>query len=105
MIGTQFTLYDSGDNAKKGATPVCGEAVRQELAAVCYDTNVLGFKGPRKMTVVVPGIADPERYIRAEIRPTSVCCVHFINNQCYDMCRNATASSNGTSIVGVKISL
>lgn len=29
--------------------------VREELAAVIYDTNVLGFKGPRKMTVILPG--------------------------------------------------
>lgn len=29
---------------------------RQELAAVLYDTNVLGFKGPRRMTVVMPGM-------------------------------------------------
>lgn len=72
MLGTHFTLYDAGDNPRKGRLPAVGDAVRQELVAVMYDTNVLGFKGPRKMTVVVPGIADPERYVRAEIRPTSV---------------------------------
>lgn len=42
LIGTQFTIYDNGLSPKKrkeGAVP------RQELAAVLYDTNVLGFKG------------------------------------------------------------
>ncbi|VDN92789.1 unnamed protein product [Brugia pahangi] len=47
-LGTQFTLYDNGENPKKSW--VIGDSVRQELAAVIYDTNVLGFKGPRKMT-------------------------------------------------------
>lgn len=59
-MGTQFTIFDNGvsprkANFKEGATP------RQELAAVMYDTNVLGFKGPRKMTVLLPGMVDEER--------------------------------------------
>ena len=29
---------------------------RQELAGILYDTNVLGFKGPRRMTVILPGM-------------------------------------------------
>ena len=34
------------------------------------DTNVLGFKGPRKMTVIIPGMnLDHER---VDIRPRSV---------------------------------
>ena len=39
----------------------------QELAAVVYSTNVLGFKGPRKMTVLVPGMTGDRE--RVEIRP------------------------------------
>ena len=31
-------------------------AQRQELSGVLYDTNVLGFKGPRRMTVILPGM-------------------------------------------------
>jgi hypothetical protein len=36
--------------------PCTGNAVnaRCELAAVTYQTNVLGTKGPRKMTVLIP---------------------------------------------------
>lgn len=41
------------------------------MGAIIYDTNVLGFKGPRKMSVVVPGICDPTSYRRVEIRPIS----------------------------------
>ncbi|KAI5640224.1 tub family domain-containing protein [Phthorimaea operculella] len=64
LIGTAFTVYDNGkawrkhDHAK----------TRCELAAVIYDTNVLGFKGPRKMTVILPGMT-PDRQ-RVTISPT-----------------------------------
>ena len=42
---------------------------RKELAAVMYDTNVLGFKGPRRMTVVLPGMNSEGR--RVEFRSIS----------------------------------
>ncbi|CAI2323916.1 unnamed protein product [Caenorhabditis sp. 36 PRJEB53466] len=53
-LGTQFTIYDSGLSPKKVPNHKMG--IRSELAAVIYETNVLGFKGPRKMTVIIPGI-------------------------------------------------
>lgn len=60
LLGTHFTVYDNGvsprkANFKEGVLP------RQELAAIVYDTNVLGFKGPRKMTVIIPGMSDDQR--------------------------------------------
>ncbi|KAL5010213.1 hypothetical protein ScPMuIL_012518 [Solemya velum] len=62
LLGTQFTLFDSGSNPKKG-----GDGSRKELVAVAYETNVLGFKGPRKMTIIIPGMnIDHER---VDIRP------------------------------------
>ncbi|GJQ84218.1 hypothetical protein Trydic_g12040 [Trypoxylus dichotomus] len=54
LLGTQFTVYDNGRSPRKGPTE--DTFPRQELAAVIYDTNVLGFKGPRKMTVILPGM-------------------------------------------------
>ncbi|XP_060806367.1 protein king tubby isoform X2 [Amyelois transitella] len=63
LLGLAFTVYDNGkawrkhDHAK----------TRHELAAVLYDTNVLGFKGPRKMTVILPGMT-PDRQ-RVAIAP------------------------------------
>ncbi|XP_053574441.1 tubby-related protein 3 isoform X2 [Bombina bombina] len=53
LMGTKFTVFDSGDNPMKAQEN--GDS-RQELAAICYETNVLGFKGPRKMTVLLPGM-------------------------------------------------
>ncbi|KAF5290207.1 hypothetical protein FQR65_LT11641 [Abscondita terminalis] len=55
LIGTQFTVFDNGISPRKNSTKE-GPTRRQELAAVIYDTNVLGFKGPRKMTVILPGM-------------------------------------------------
>ncbi|XP_060695382.1 tubby protein homolog isoform X4 [Hemiscyllium ocellatum] len=55
LMGTKFTIYDNGVNPAKAVGLLDETNTRQELAAICYETNVLGFKGPRKMTVVIPG--------------------------------------------------
>ncbi|KAM8973783.1 tubby-related protein 3 [Pelodytes ibericus] len=56
LMGTKFTVYDNGHSPGKIRGQMDTAELRQELAAVCYDTNVLGFKGPRKMTVLIPGM-------------------------------------------------
>uniref|UniRef100_A0A8C5N4M4 TUB like protein 3 n=1 Tax=Leptobrachium leishanense TaxID=445787 RepID=A0A8C5N4M4_9ANUR len=64
LMGTKFTVYDGGNDPSKvrGLTDPTG--LRKELAAVCYETNVLGFRGPRKMTVLIPGMnSNDERTI------------------------------------------
>ncbi|XP_061767996.1 tubby-related protein 3 isoform X3 [Nerophis ophidion] len=68
LMGTKFTVYDNGTSpCKNPAAMVEGCSTRQELAAVCYETNVLGFKGPRKMTVVIPGMNA--NFERVPVRP------------------------------------
>lgn len=69
LVGTKFTIYGSGQNPAK--PPKIGQNItyREELAAVVYSTNVLGFKGPRKMTVMIPGMTGDRQ--RVEIRPES----------------------------------
>ncbi|KAM7299981.1 tubby-related protein 3 [Ixodes scapularis] len=62
LLGTAFTVYDAGENPKKNP----GSA-RSEVAAIIYETNVLGFKGPRKMTVVLPAMTEDHK--RAELKP------------------------------------
>uniref|UniRef100_A0A8C5SCS5 Tubby-like protein n=1 Tax=Laticauda laticaudata TaxID=8630 RepID=A0A8C5SCS5_LATLA len=65
LMGTRFSVFDNGVNPDRANADWSN--VRQELAAVIYETNVLGFKGPRKMTVVIPGMnSDNER---VPIRP------------------------------------
>ncbi|XP_010162606.1 tubby-related protein 3-like, partial [Antrostomus carolinensis] len=56
LMGTKFTVYDRGVSPAKAQGPVEKAHTRQELAAICYETNVLGFKGPRKMSVIIPGM-------------------------------------------------
>ncbi|XP_074873991.1 tubby-related protein 2 [Carettochelys insculpta] len=67
LLGTRFTVFDNGTNPdKKPFVPETAH-LRQELAAICYETNVLGFRGPRKMTVIIPGMNDDNE--RISIRP------------------------------------
>ncbi|XP_071618592.1 tubby protein homolog isoform X9 [Heliangelus exortis] len=67
LMGTKFTVYDNGVNPIKTTSTLEATVLRQELAAICYETNVLGFKGPRKMSVIIPGMnMDHER---VSIRP------------------------------------
>lgn len=64
LLGTSFTVYDNGSTWRKLSS---AQTARQELAAVIYDTNVLGFKGPRKMTVILPGMTQDRQ--RVSIAP------------------------------------
>ncbi|MEE6492947.1 hypothetical protein FKM82_016678 [Ascaphus truei] len=65
LMGTKFTVFDNGANPDKANSDWSN--VRQELAAIVYETNVLGFKGPRKMTVLISGM--DEDCERVAIRP------------------------------------
>ncbi|XP_071993312.1 tubby-related protein 1 isoform X2 [Engystomops pustulosus] len=65
LMGTKFTVFNNGTSPEKANSDWSN--VRQELAAIVYETNVLGFKGPRKMTVLIPGM--DEDCERVPIRP------------------------------------
>uniref|UniRef100_A0A668ABP9 Tubby-like protein n=1 Tax=Myripristis murdjan TaxID=586833 RepID=A0A668ABP9_9TELE len=70
LMGTKFTVYDNGTNPCKNPGALLEESnTRQELAAICYETNVLGFKGPRKMTVIIPGMNM--NFERVPVRPSN----------------------------------
>ncbi|XP_062838094.1 tubby-related protein 3 isoform X1 [Anolis carolinensis] len=56
LMGTKFTVYDHGVSPIKAQGLVEKAHTRHEMAAICYETNVLGFKGPRKMSVIIPGM-------------------------------------------------
>ncbi|XP_069407288.1 tubby-related protein 2 isoform X6 [Ovis canadensis] len=56
VLGTKFSIFDNGVNPeRKHFFPETAQ-IREELGAVCYETNVLGFRGPRKMNVIIPEI-------------------------------------------------
>mmetsp|Transcript_4769 Transcript_4769/g.10269 ORF Transcript_4769/g.10269 Transcript_4769/m.10269 type:complete len:445 (-) Transcript_4769:855-2189(-) len=65
FVGTEFTVYDQGD--KPGKKSGSGQA-RQELGCVTYQYNVLGTRGPRKMTACIPAVDGSGRRL---YRPTS----------------------------------
>uniref|UniRef100_A0A5F8H048 TUB bipartite transcription factor n=1 Tax=Monodelphis domestica TaxID=13616 RepID=A0A5F8H048_MONDO len=68
LMGTRFTVYNNGVNPMKtSSSNLEGANIRQELAAICYETNVLGFKGPRKMSVIIPGMSMVHE--RVSIKP------------------------------------
>ncbi|XP_053496695.1 tubby protein homolog [Ictalurus furcatus] len=67
VLGTKFTVYDNGENPDRKPFVKETESLRQELAAICYEKNVLGIKGPRKMTVIIPGMHENDE--RVCIRP------------------------------------
>ncbi|NXY88882.1 TULP3 protein, partial [Alcedo cyanopectus] len=67
LMGTKFTVYDHGVSPVKAQNLVEKAHTRQELAAISYETNVLGFKGPRKMSVIIPGMNMNHK--RIPIRP------------------------------------
>ncbi|CAB3359755.1 Hypothetical predicted protein [Cloeon dipterum] len=62
LLGTHFTIFDGGQSpSKNGSSNKCSP--RQEVAAVIYETNVLGFKGPRKMTVILPSMTPEHKRV------------------------------------------
>ena len=40
-----------------------GRVNRPELAAIIYDQNILGFNGPRLMTVLLPSLGSDEKVL------------------------------------------
>ncbi|XP_040592076.1 tubby-related protein 2 isoform X2 [Mesocricetus auratus] len=66
ILGTKFTIFDNGVNPERNYWIPDNARIREELGVVCYETNVLGFRGPRKMTVVLPGIDSGKQRIRVQ---------------------------------------
>ncbi|XP_046907601.1 tubby-related protein 1-like isoform X1 [Hypomesus transpacificus] len=66
LMGTKFTVFDNGLNPDRALRDMSN--ARQELAAIIYETNVLGFKGPRKMSVIIPGMDDDSERVPIRAR-------------------------------------
>ncbi|XP_035225841.1 protein king tubby 1-like isoform X2 [Stegodyphus dumicola] len=61
LLGTIFTVYDAGLNPKKKISEQ--KDSRCEIALIAYATNVLGFHGPRKMSVILPALNSENKRI------------------------------------------
>ena len=82
FIGTEFSIYCHGISHSKfkPEKDTVGQ-LRRELAAVTYETNFLGHKGPRKMMVVLPA-TTPNQPL-PEIRPKNVTPIHVFTIACF----------------------
>eukprot|EP00455_Lapot_gusevi_P025306 TRINITY_DN2657_c0_g1_i2.p1 TRINITY_DN2657_c0_g1~~TRINITY_DN2657_c0_g1_i2.p1 ORF type:complete len:424 (+),score=85.29 TRINITY_DN2657_c0_g1_i2:106-1377(+) len=59
FVGTEFVSYDKGLNPNEvdpAAASVSLLTVRQEMAVVVYQSNILVSRGPRKMLVGIPSV-------------------------------------------------
>jgi len=81
FVGTEFVAYDKGLNPgelEPEAASVSLLSVRQELGAVFYESNILGSKGPRKMTAVVPAVRkDGSRAVWKPLNPEQSVAVQY----------------------------
>jgi len=67
FYGTSFTIYDNGVNPDKmNKAENKDKQIRCELASVLYETNILGFKGPRKMTCLLPGMDQQQKPFKVQ---------------------------------------
>ncbi|CAF3828960.1 unnamed protein product, partial [Adineta steineri] len=69
LSGTEYILYDNGLSPNKISKTTQlnnRESLRRELVGIIYDTNLLGFKGPRKFTAVIPQMEHNIRPSKSE---------------------------------------
>ena len=57
FFGTEFNLFDTGKNPKDTNNI---DELRNYIAAVEYETNLFGLKGPRKMKTLLAGLTESE---------------------------------------------
>ncbi|GFH23765.1 Tub domain-containing protein [Haematococcus lacustris] len=65
FVGTEFTIFDGGVKPEKKASGD-NHSARQELGCITYQYNVLGTRGPRKMTAVIPAVSHEGRRMEAD---------------------------------------
>lgn len=66
FMGTEFNIYDSGKNPKNSSN---FDLVRHQLGSIIYKSNIMGTKGPRKMTVLLPLINKYQNDIKSIWKP------------------------------------
>ena len=72
FVGTEFIIYDRGHKPGEEPDDARGSAggvikLRAEMGCVIYQYNVLGTRGPRKMSAFIPKVDEQGR--RAVFRP------------------------------------
>ncbi|XP_055092504.1 tubby-related protein 2 isoform X3 [Symphalangus syndactylus] len=67
VFRTTFTIFDNGVNPDREHLIRNTARIRRELGAVCYEPNILGYLGPRKMTVILPGTNSQNQRINVRL--------------------------------------
>lgn len=85
FVGTEFRIYDNGinpDDDEQG----CSTQARCELAVVCYESNVMQFKGPRRMSVAIPRVDNKNDAVIFQPNSAKDCMMtKFKNNETEDL--------------------
>uniref|UniRef100_A0A8C2W720 Tubby-related protein 2 n=1 Tax=Chinchilla lanigera TaxID=34839 RepID=A0A8C2W720_CHILA len=66
LFGTKFIIFDNGVNPEEKNSYLDKAHLRQELGTVCYEPNVWGSRGPRKMTVIIPEVNSHNQRISVQ---------------------------------------
>ena len=61
FLGTGFLLYSYGVAPENDHLINDGNAIKEVLCSIQYQQNVMGLRGPRKMTVFLPAVYDGTR--------------------------------------------
>jgi len=96
FVGTEFNLYDDGENPQHKQEGL-RKTKRAELSCILYESNILGSKGPRKMTVIAPSVKTNKdgKYISNIHRPAS----NDVNDSLLQTYQTGSNSTNFIALV------
>lgn len=63
FLGTDFVVYSSGVSPHCEQMLPDGSNIREELSLIHYENNIMGLRGPRKMSVIVPNLSKGKRIL------------------------------------------
>ena len=61
FLGTGFLLYSNGARPPSDHIIYNENNIRDLLCSIQYEQNVMGLKGPRKMTILLPALIEDTR--------------------------------------------
>ncbi len=106
FMGTEFTIFDKGVAPKKvddDQLAISMMTVRQELGYCVYESNLLGNRGPRKMTVAVPAVGkDGVRTVWRPLKETDTIGAKLKASGGFSGA-NASAAAGGGGVSGAPV--
>lgn len=83
FVGTEFVFFDSGKNPQDFSPNSDPQTAREELGCALYESNIMGSRGPRKMSVLLPSVdRKNQRTLWKPIKSTeSILAAHASGNE------------------------